>query len=442
MDFLNFLMALSPIVVVLVGILGFKKSAKTVSPIALAWTLILAFTYFNLDGLTFAENVKVLDPLVWKGIKEGLKIVLMVFGAFTILNLLRETGAIEDVKATIAQISDDRRVQVVIIGMMLPIFLEGAAGAGAPAAIAAPFLVALGFNPTTSIAIALLGDATPASFGGAGLTTINGGAALVDAGLATVAQNAAMAGRFHMFGVLVIPFIMVGMAFGKKGYKGILPYLTFAGVSTCLTMFLLSNFVGAEVTSMGTGLISILLSVAYVKLVGVKTPDEFRNESANHQRKYSSFKAMSPYIYMLVLLPLIFPEAIPGLAIGCFFTNFFFSPFGVFDMVLGTLATLIGAIGTYLLRRRPFLATLPPIVANTLLVPLIFVLNDASTVYYLAMFEILASQIITCIVLGIPFTFALKKAMIAAHIPLPHPSKYDTAPYRRMLPGVEEDEED
>ena len=94
MDFLNFLMALSPIVVVLVGILGFKKSAKTVSPIALAWTLILAFTYFNLDGLTFAENVKVLDPLVWKGIKEGLKIVLMVFGAFTILNLLRETGAI------------------------------------------------------------------------------------------------------------------------------------------------------------------------------------------------------------------------------------------------------------------------------------------------------------------------------------------------------------
>lgn len=163
MHFVNFLMAFSPIVVVLVGILGFKKSAKTVSPAALLWTLFLAFTYFNLGGATFAENVKVLDPLVWKGIKEGLKIVLMVFGAFTILNLLRETGAIEDVKSTIAQISDDRRVQVVIIGMMLPIFLEGAAGAGAPAAIAAPFLVALGFQPATAIAVALLGDATPAS---------------------------------------------------------------------------------------------------------------------------------------------------------------------------------------------------------------------------------------------------------------------------------------
>lgn len=220
MEFFNFVMALSPIVVVLVGILAFHQSAKKVAPIALVWTLILAFTYFNVTGATFKENVATYDSLVWKGLKEGLKIVLMVFGAFVILNLLRETGAIEDVKSTIARISVDRRVQVVIIGMMLPIFLEGAAGAGAPAAIAAPFLVALGFDPVTSIAIALLGDATPASWGGAGLTTINGGAALVDAGVSTVALNSAMVGRFHMFGVLVIPFLMVWMAYGKKGFKG------------------------------------------------------------------------------------------------------------------------------------------------------------------------------------------------------------------------------
>lgn len=327
MDFVNFVMALSPILVVLVGILGFKQSAKRVSPIALVWTLILAFTYFNVTGASFADNVKTLDPLVWKGIKEGLKIVLMVFGAFTILNLLRETGAIDDVKSTIARISDDRRVQLIVIGMMLPIFLEGAAGAGAPAAIAAPFLVALGFDPVTSIAVALLGDATPASWGGAGLTTINGGAALVDAGLSTVSLNAAMVGRFHMFGVLIIPFIMVGMVFGKKGFKGAVPYLCFAGVSTCTVMFLLSNFVGAEVTSMGTGLISMLLSLAYVKLVGVRTPEEFRHHSAAQQRKYSAFRAMSPYIYMLVLLPLVrygFPAVVPnGFAVMCTFGYIF-----------------------------------------------------------------------------------------------------------------------
>ena len=226
MEFLNFVMALSPILVVLVGILGLHKSAKAVAPVALLWTLVLAFTYFNVTGATFKENVAIYDPLVWKGVKEG-------------------------------------------------------------------------------------------------LTTINGGAALVDTGVSTVALNSAMVGRFHMFGVLIIPFIMIWMAYGKKGFKGSLPYLTFAGVSTCLVMFVLSNFVGAEVTSMGTGLISILLSVLYVKVVGVKTPEEYRNQEQAHQRKYSSFKAMSPYIYMLVLLPLIrygFPAVVPnGFAVMCTF---------------------------------------------------------------------------------------------------------------------------
>ena len=313
MGFLNFVMALSPIIVVLVGILGFRQSARRVAPVALIWTLVLAFTYFNVTGATFKENVAVYDALLWKGIKEGLKIVLMVFGAFVILNLLRATGAIDEVKGTIARISDDRRVQVVIIGMMLPVFLEGAA----------PFLVALGFDPITSIALALLGDATPCSWGGAGLTTINGGAALTDAGLSTVALNSAMVGRIHMFGVLVIPFIMVAMTFGRKGFKGIVPYLTFAGVTTGAVMFVLSNFVGAEVTSMGTGVLSILLSVAYVKTVGVKTPEEYRYHVDREEKKYGAFRALSPYAYMLVLLPAVrygVPALVPnGFAVMCTF---------------------------------------------------------------------------------------------------------------------------
>ena len=92
MQVINFLVALSPIVVVLVGILCFKQSAKRVAPIALVWTLFLGFTYFNVTGATFAQNVAVFDALIWKGLKEGLKIVVMVFGAFVILNILRETG--------------------------------------------------------------------------------------------------------------------------------------------------------------------------------------------------------------------------------------------------------------------------------------------------------------------------------------------------------------
>jgi lactate permease len=307
MGIVHFILAASPIIIVLVGILAFRKPAMKVAPVALVWTLVLAFTWFNVSGLTFGDNVSAYDALVWKGIKEGLKIVAMIFAAFVILNTLKKTGAIDDVKSTIARISGkDRRVQLIVIGMLVPIFLEGAAGAGAPAAIAAPFLVALGFDPITAIAVALLGDATPCSWGGAGLTTITGGGALVDAGISTAALNSAMVGRIHMFGVLIIPFLCVAIAFGRKGFKGIMPYLFYAGATTGATMFVLSNYVGPEVTSLGTGLISILFSVLYVKFVPIHTPEEFLYEPPKgEQRKYSAFRAMSPYAYMLVLLPAV-----------------------------------------------------------------------------------------------------------------------------------------
>ena len=122
MEFVNFAMAISPIIFVLIGILVMKKPAMKVAPVALVWTMLLAFTYFNIGGLTFKENVAILDGLLWKGIKEGAKIVLMVFGAFVILNTLKKTGAIEDVKNTVMQVSGvDRRVQLIIVGMMVPI---------------------------------------------------------------------------------------------------------------------------------------------------------------------------------------------------------------------------------------------------------------------------------------------------------------------------------
>ena len=108
---LSFILAISPIVIVLVGIMAFRMSASKIAPIALLWGMFLALTYFNINGLTLQENIAVLDANVWKGLKEGFKIVVMIFGAFTILNALKMTGAIEDVKAAITQFSGkDRRV--------------------------------------------------------------------------------------------------------------------------------------------------------------------------------------------------------------------------------------------------------------------------------------------------------------------------------------------
>jgi lactate permease len=260
---MDFVMAISPIVLILVGIVVLKKPAMKVAPVGLVYIIILAFTYFAPADVVFKDTVSMIDGLLWKGIKEGSKIVMLVFSSFLLLNLMQRSGAMKQVQNTLAGVTNDRRAQLIIVGLMVPIFLEGAAGAGSPAAIAAPFLVGLGFDPIIAIVVALLGDATPCSWGGAGLTTITGGAYLVDQGVSTAAFNSAMVGRIHMFGVFVIPFLIVMIAFGKKGFKGIIPYLLFSGITTGGIMFAISNFVGPEITSLGTGLLSIVCSIIF-----------------------------------------------------------------------------------------------------------------------------------------------------------------------------------
>lgn len=278
-DFFNGIV--SPLLFVLVGILFLRKPAMKVAPLALVYTILIAFTYFNIQSLEFKEMATNTDALLWKGIKESAKIVMLVFSSFLLLHLMQHTGAIRQVQKTLA---------------------------GSPAAIAAPFLVGLGFHPLVAIVVALLGDSTPCSWGGAGLTAIIGGNYLVEQGLSTAALNSSMVGRIHMFGVLIIPFLIVMIAFGRKGFKGILPYLTFAGVSTCLLMFGISNFLGPEITSLGTGLLSIILSVVYLKVFKIDTPEEYLYQAefdGAQEGRYSSFRALSPYLLLVVLLPVV-----------------------------------------------------------------------------------------------------------------------------------------
>lgn len=112
----------------------------------------------------------------------------------------------------------------------------------------------------------------------------------------------------------------------------------------------------------------------------------------------------------LVLLAVFFPEAIPGLTVGCVLANFAFSPYGVYDMLFGGIATFLGAVGTYVLRKNIPLSALPPIVLNALLVPVVWVIDGSDTIYILSALEILASEAVTVGVIGIPLCYALRRA--------------------------------
>lgn len=297
---MNILLAISPIVLVLLGMIGLKKPAMIVAPVAMVYTWVIALLFFDADTAMIIGQTKT-------GLIEGLKIILLIFSAFIILVTMTRTGAIEKVKAVLADITDDRRAQLIIIAIMFAIFLEGAAGAGSPAAIAAPFLVGLGFNPVIAAACALLGDATPASWGGAGVTTIMGLGGVSD--YMSSAQASAMVGRYHMFGVMIVPTLAILLAFGRKGFQGIWPYLIFSSVSlACLYLFI-SNVFGPELTSLGTGLLGILLSVAFLKVIKLHTPAEYVYQAPQEKsallHKYTALQAFGPYLVLTVLLPLV-----------------------------------------------------------------------------------------------------------------------------------------
>ncbi len=111
----------------------------------------------------------------------------------------------------------------------------------------------------------------------------------------------------------------------------------------------------------------------------------------------------------LTILPVFTTAAIPGLAVGCLLANLL-TGCALWDVVFGTLATLLGAIGTRLLRKRGFLASLPPILANVLIVPWVlrFVYGDAWPIWLL-MLTVGAGELISCGVLGGILLITLKK---------------------------------
>lgn len=114
----------------------------------------------------------------------------------------------------------------------------------------------------------------------------------------------------------------------------------------------------------------------------------------------------------LTILPAFTPAAIPGLFIGCILSNLLTGGL-ILDVVFGSLATLIGAVGTYLLRKKKWLVSLPPIISNILIVPLILrYVYGAPDAYLFMVGTVGAGEIISCGILGMILYFAVDKYKI------------------------------
>jgi len=264
------LLAALPILLVGVLMLGFMWPSSKAMPFGWLVALLVAFFAWQMP-------VRWITAATIAGIINTIDILLIVFGAILILQLMRRSGGIDGISRSMRAVSTDRRVQIILIAWLMGCFFEGAAGFGSPAAVAAPLLVGMGFPPLVAASATLMADSTPVTFGAVGVPVWGGFAALktiIDFPYSTGQSSLQFPAFLHAIGAfsgimhflagtfipLAIVVIMTKIVDGsfKKGFA-IWPLAVIGGVVFTLPQMLLAIFLGPELPALLGSLIGLPL---------------------------------------------------------------------------------------------------------------------------------------------------------------------------------------
>ncbi|HTC48158.1 MAG TPA: L-lactate permease [Candidatus Aquilonibacter sp.] len=252
---LSTLVAALPIIVLLGLLAGFKVKPHWCAIAGAATAVAVAILVFKMPPVLAAISFGY-------GVAFGaLKIAWIVLAAVYLYDISVETGQFEIMKESIAGITADRRLQVLLVAFCFGAFIEGAAGFGAPVAIAGAFMIGLGFKPFHAAALNLIANTAPVAWGAIG-TPIHTLAAV--AGLPESDLNA-MLGRILPFTAVLIPFWLVRTMVGWKETFEVFPAILVVGISFALTQFLWSNYVDGNLVDIMGGVVSILAALIFLR---------------------------------------------------------------------------------------------------------------------------------------------------------------------------------
>ncbi|MBR5415034.1 MAG: L-lactate permease [Thermoguttaceae bacterium] len=263
------------------------------------------------------------------GFFKAVEILFIIFGAILILETLTRGRAIDSINRGFSGGSDDPRVQVIIIAWLFGGLIEGAAGFGTPAALAAPLLVGLGFPPLAAVMVALICNSLPVSFGGAGVQT-HAALSLIEPQLPTSSgldyagfEQGLLDAITNLFGPagLAVPLLAVlflTLGFGeKKSLRPTLemiPFALFSGLAFIIPWKITAHFAGPELPTLlgaSIGLIVTLLAVRFKFLVPkrkwrfaekYRPADVPRPEEEETAPPVSLWRAWTPYAAIILIL--------------------------------------------------------------------------------------------------------------------------------------------
>jgi len=266
------LVAVAPILLAGVLLVGFRVAAKYAMPAVYIAAAALAWAVWRVDVRHIAASTI-------QGLFITFDILLIIFGAILLLKTLEHSGAVSAIRRSFHGISDDRRVQIVIVAWLFGSFIEGAAGFGTPAAVAAPLMVALGFPAAAAVMIGMMIQSTAVTFGAVGTPILIGvteglsspelGARLAAAGLSFAEYRQLItvyAACLHGVTGTLMPTLMVMMTtrfFGtnRSWTEGlsILPFALFGGLALTVPYTLTGILLGPEFPSLIGAAVGLML---------------------------------------------------------------------------------------------------------------------------------------------------------------------------------------
>jgi lactate permease len=258
---LSTLIAALPIVVLFGLLAGLKVKPHWCAAAGALTAVIVAIFVFGMPPMFAAVSFGY-------GVAFGLlKIAWIVLAAVYLYDISVETGQFEIMKESIAGITADRRLQVLLVAFCFGAFIEGAAGFGAPVAIAGAFMIGLGFRPFHAAALNLIANTAPVAWGAIGtpVHTLAAVTALPESDLS------AMIGRILPLTAVLVPLWLVRCMVGWRETFEVLPAILVTGVSFAITQFFWSNYVDSNLVDIMGGVVSIVALVIFLHVWQPKT---------------------------------------------------------------------------------------------------------------------------------------------------------------------------
>lgn len=253
---LSTLVASFPIVVLLGLLAGFKVRAHICAIAGAATAVLCAIFVFHMPARM------ALTSFAYGSAYGLLKIVWIVIAAVFLYDISVETGQFEIMKQSVAAITPDRRLQLLLVAFCFGAFIEGCAGFGAPVAIAGAFMIGLGFKPFHAAALNLIANTAPVAFGAIG-TPIH---ALASVTALSESDLSAMIGRILPITAVVIPFWLVRAMVSWSETLEVLPAILVVGVSFAGTQFFWSNRMDSNLVDITSGVVSLLATLLFLRV--------------------------------------------------------------------------------------------------------------------------------------------------------------------------------